>query len=325
MKYSVKVLFMTLTLLIGSNFVLAKKVIKVGHGASESYHMHKAWLKFSDVLKDLSNGNIVVEIFPNGQVGGDRELIESVQSGIIDMTSPSSDILAGWDTVYSITGLPFIFEDRASALRVLNGDLGKALLENAVNLELVGLGWMENGVRQITNNKRAIRTPDDLKGVKIRTMQVAAHIELFKLMGANPTPMSFNEVYSALQQGVIDGQENPLGHIYQSRFYEVQNFLTMSEHVYTTHIVLANPDFYANFTDEEKSWIDQALKQAVDYQQDLVTKEEDADLAAIEKAGLTITRLTIDERKAFQQISLPLIDQFRQKIDKKWFELLDKK
>jgi TRAP-type C4-dicarboxylate transport system substrate-binding protein len=146
-------------------------------------------------------------------------------------------------------------------------------------------------------------------------MQVEAHMDAFKAMGANPTPMSFNEVYSALQQGVVDAQENPLGHIYSSRFYEVQKCLTLSGHVYSTHMVLANPDFYAGLSDEDRALIDSALARAIDYQQEVIASEEQEQLAAIKAAGVTVTNLTPEEVAKFQEVTAPIREKYTKLVD----------
>ncbi|WP_194436632.1 TRAP transporter substrate-binding protein [Vibrio fluminensis] len=289
--------------------------IRVGHGAADTYHMHKAWVKFKEIVEAESNQGITVDIFPNGQVGGDRELTESVQAGIVDMTSPVVEVMDGWDPAFSVPGLPYIFTGREDALNALYGDFGNALLYRAEDFGLKGLGWMENGIRYITSNKGAVSQPSDLEGVKIRTMQVSAHMDAFSAMGANPTPMSFNEVYSALQQGVVDAQENPLGHIYSSRFYEVQKNLTLTGHVYSTHMVLANPDFYSSLSNEDRALVDSALKRAIDYQQEVIANEEKEQLAAIEKAGVEIVHLSPEQSKAFQDITAPIREKYTKMVD----------
>lgn len=301
----------------------AEMTIKIGHGAAEGYHMHKAWLKFKEEMEKKSGGRIAVEIYPNGQVGGDRELTEAVQSGIIDMTCPVIEVMAGWDDNFAVPGLPFIFRDRADALKALDGKFGLMLLDRATKYDLKALGYMENGIRQITSNKCPIITPDDLKGVKIRTMQVQAHMDAFKLMGANPTAMSFNEVYSALQQGVVDAEENPLGHITSSKFYEVQKCLTLTGHVYSTHIVLANPDFYSSLSDEDKKLMDTSLKEAIAYQQQVIAGEEAQQVKDIEKAGVKVTRLTPEQRAAFERVTQPVRDTYLKKADPKLVEALE--
>lgn len=301
----------------------AETNIRVGHGAADTYHMHKAWVKFKEIVETESNKEITVDIYPNGQVGGDRELTEAVQSGIVDMTAPVVEVMAGWDPAFSVPGLPYTFADRDAALDALNGEFGQRLLDKAEIFGLKGLGWMENGIRNITSNNVAVHNPEDLAGIKIRTMQVEAHMDAFKAMGANPTPMSFNEVYSALQQGVVDAQENPLGHIYSSRFYEVQDYLTLSGHVYSTHMVLTNPDFYASLEDSERELIDSALERAIDYQQEVIASEEQEQLAAIKAAGVKVVNLTPEELEKFQKITAPIRDKYTKLVEQDLMKLLN--
>lgn len=309
-------------LVASSSYTFAQQTIKVGHGAAETYHMHKAWVKFKDLVEKRSNGELTVEIYPNGQIGGDRELTEAVQSGIVDMTCPVVEVMDGWDPSFSISGLPFIFKDRANALENLNGEFGQALLKRVENFGIVGLGYMENGIRQITSNKCPIVLPEDLSGVKIRTMQVEAHMAFFGAMGANPTPMSFNEVYSALQQGVVDAEDNPLGHIYSSRFYEVQKCLTLTGHVYSTHMVLANPDFFYGLSEENQDLIRTALKESIDYQQEIIKQEENEQIKAIEDYGVTVTRLTPEQLSKWQEVTAPVREEYLKKADPELVKLL---
>lgn len=324
MKISALCLALSVAISGVSAQALAETNIRVGHGAADTYHMHKAWVKFKELVEKESNSEITVDIYPNGQVGGDRELTEAVQSGIIEMTAPVVEVMAGWDPAFSIPGLPYTFANRDAALKALNGEFGGKLLTRADDFGLKGLGWMENGIRNITSNKGPIEHPTDLKGIKLRTMQVEAHMDAFKAMGANPTPMSFNEVYSALQQGVVDAQENPLGHIFSSRFYEVQKYLTLSGHVYSTHMVLANPDFYNGLSDSDKALIDSALKRAIDYQQEVIAGEEQDQLAAIKAAGVTVTNLTPEEVSEFQTITAPIREKYFSKVDPALIKSLEK-
>ena len=287
--------------------------------------MHKAWLIFKEEIEKNSGNRFEVEIYPNGQVGGDRELTEAVQAGIVDMTCPVIEVMDGWDKNFSIPGLPFIFKDRADALKALNGKFGQMLLDRAGQYGLVGLGYMENGIRQITSNKCPIVKPSDLDGVKLRTMQVQAHMEAFQLMGANPTPMSFNEVYSALQQGVVDAEENPLGHITSSKFYEVQKCMTLTSHVYSTHIVLANPDFYNSLSDADKDLVKQSLATAIDYQQQVIANEEEQQIKDIEAAGVTVTRLTPEQRNEFEKVTAPIREKYLSEADPEIIKALNER
>ena len=322
MKLKAFVMTATAVLMSMSSSGWASQVIKVGHGAAETYHMHKAWEKFQEIIEAESSGELKVEIFPNGQVGGDRELTEAVEVGIVHMTAPVVEVMAGWDDAFAVPGLPYTFRDRDDALNALNGDFGSLLLDKAADFGLKGIGWMENGVRHITNNTRPITQPNDLRGIKLRTMQVEAHMDAFKEMNANPTPMSFNEVYSALQQGVVDGQENPLGHIYSSRFYEVQKYMTLTNHVYSTHMVLANPDFYYSLSDEHQQLVGSALERAIDHQQAIIREEESEQLKEIEESGVQIISLSEEQLEAFKQATAPVRESHLKNVDSRLVQSL---
>ncbi|MGR5503188.1 TRAP transporter substrate-binding protein [Vibrio sp. DNB22_10_4] len=291
--------------------------IRIGHGAPSDYHMNLAWLHFKDLVESESNGEVTVDIYANGQIGADRELIESVQDGVIEITTPTVDMLAGWDPAYSLIGLPYAFSGREEALSKLYGDFGHELLRRAENIGMVGLGWMENGIREITTNTKPIYTYDDMRGMKIRTMQVQAHIEAFSAMGASPTPMSFNEVYSALQQGVIDAQENPITHVYSSRFYEVQKYLSRTNHVYSTHIVLANPEFYYGLSDEHQKLVNSALERSIEYQNEVIEKREKEFLGKIKESGVLVNELSSEQISDLQEKTESVRQKYYKMVDKK--------
>jgi len=283
----------------GVAFAAKKKVIKIGHGANEKYHMHRALLKFKDLVEKGSNGELEVQIFPSSQMGPDREMIEGVQTGVLEMCVPPSSFFPGWDPAFAIIELPFMYPSKAIALKTLHSPEGKKMLKRLEALDLVGLGWLENGTRHITNNVRAINSPNDLQGVKLRTMKVPAHVDTFKALGANPTPMNFGEVYSGLQQGVIDGQENPVAHIYSQRFFEVQKHMSLTGHVFTVYIPVMSKYFYDSLSEKHQTLLLDSMAKTEDYQQQLVNTEESSQLAEIEKSGVKVTRLAPEEIKPF--------------------------
>ncbi|GKX54777.1 ABC transporter substrate-binding protein [Leminorella grimontii] len=299
-----KLLF-TLTLACGltctSAALAAQYTLKVGHSAQTSFHMHKAWEKFADEVKKGSNGEIDVQIFPADQMGNSLEQLEYVQTGTLDMTSQSMSLLANWDKAFGITEMPYVFTSREEALSVLNGDFGQYLFSKLEPLELKGLAVAENGFRQITNNRGPIYKPDDLKNLKIRTMQIDSHILAYRHMGANPTPMAFGELYSALQQGVVDGQDNPLSQIVTSRFYEVQKYVSLANIVYSTDVVLIGLNKYNSLPEKYQTLIKDAMKSAMAYQQELIKQEEDGYVAFLEKAGLKVNSLSPEQIAAFKE------------------------
>jgi len=288
---------------LGAVFLLgqaqAATVIKVGHGANDKYHMHRALLHFARLVEEGSNGEFEVKIFPSSQMGPDREMIEGVQTGVLEMAVSPSSFFAGWDPAFAVIELPYMYPGKDVALKVLNGPAGQKMLDKLGNQGLVGLGWLENGVRHVSNNVRAIHTPEDLNGVKLRTMKVPAHVDTFSALGANPTPMNFGEVYSALQQGVIDGQENPVALIDSQRFYEVQKHVSLTSHVFTTYIPVISQSFFGGLSSKHQALLSDSMKKAAMFQQELVNGEESAQLEKIKKAGTKVVVLNKDQLQAF--------------------------
>lgn len=295
----------------GSTLAADKTIIKVGHGANEKYHMHRALVEFKRLVEEGSSGRFEVQIFPSSQMGPDREMIEGVQTGVLEMCVPPSSFFPGWDSAFSVIELPFMYPNKEIALKVLHSKKGKEMLKRLENLDLVGLGWLENGTRHVTNNVRPIRTPEDLQGVKLRTMKVPAHVDTFKALGANPTPMNFGEVYSGLQQGVIDGQENPVAHIYSQRFFEVQKNMSLTGHVFTVYIPVISKSFFDSLSQADQSLLRDSMRKAEDYQQQLVNSEESDQLAEIEKSGVKVVRLSSEEIKAFMAKVEPVKAKYR--------------
>lgn len=182
---------------------------------------------------------------------------------------------------------------------------GKAAQEMLKGVSKVGLKHMamwENGFRNYTNNDHAIETPADCKGQKIRTMENPIHLKAWKSIGANPTPMAFSELFTAMQQGTVDGEENPIGIIYSNRFYEVQKYISLTQHVYTPYVVVMNPDKYDSLTDEQQEIIDKAMKEASAYQLEVSAKDEEEGIKEMEKYGCEVNTLTDDQKKEFQKL-----------------------
>ncbi|WP_068088790.1 TRAP transporter substrate-binding protein [Polycladidibacter stylochi] len=279
----------------------ADYTLSMAHAAiGEENPINLAAIYFKNELEKRTNGQVEVTLYPGGQMGNDRELVELVQDGTLDLAMPTVSKLAPWDKAFSAPGIPYIFPDRNVALEVLNGEFGDYLNTRLEPMGLTSIGWFEGGFRQITNNVRPITKPDDLKGIKIRTMPVDAHIAVFKHLGANPTPMAFSELYSALQQKVVDGQENPLINIVANRMYEVQDYVSLTNHVYSAYIVLANPESMENLPTEIQGEVKATLQDALRYQLDVIDKEEAGYVKQIEETGTKVNALSPQQIGAFQ-------------------------
>ncbi|MBL3539200.1 MAG: DctP family TRAP transporter solute-binding subunit [Aminivibrio sp.] len=311
--------------LTGSAFAAAEYVIKVGYILPENQSDHIIMRDvFKKDIEEKSGGRIAVELYPNAQLGGDRELIESVQLGTVQVAIPATSALAGFDKRFQVFDLPFLFKSKEVAFKALDGELGKTVDKLLKPLGMRNLGYGENGYRHITNSRNPIHKPDDLKGIKLRTMENPLHIAFFKMLGANPTPMSFGELYTALQQGTVDGQENPVVLVYTSKFYEVQKFYSLTGHVYSATMLVANDDFFASMPEDLWKIVEDAGKRYVVEQRALAEVQEQEFLEELKKTGLQINELTPDEKQLFIDATLPVYDQFKGVIGEELVELAKK-
>lgn len=238
----------------------AQQRFVVGHALSPTSHYGVGAQAFIDTLAELSGGAFVGEQAPAGQLGGERDMIEGLQIGSIDLVITSTGPLGNFVPEIFALDLPFLFRDYDHARAVLDGEIGQELLTKIGENNIVGLAWSENGFRHITNSQRPIRTPADLEGLRLRTMENRVHMAAFAGMGAAPTPMAFPELFGAMQQGVVDGQENPITVITAARFWEVQGHVSLTGHVYSPAIVLASPVLFNALTEEEQGWFREAAR-----------------------------------------------------------------
>ncbi len=308
------VLTAAVSMLALSTSALAATTIRIGHGANENYHLHRALEKFKEDVETKSQGEFEVQIFPSSQMGPDREMIEGVQSGMLQMAVSPSSFYSSWDASFDVVELPFIYPSKQVALDTVHSAAGNKMLDRLNNMNLQGLGWLENGVRHVSNNKRPITSPDDLQGLKIRTMKVPAHVKTFNSLNATATPMNFGEVYSGLQQGVVDGQENPIAHIYSQRFYEVQDYVSLTGHVITFYIPAMNLEFWHSLSQDDQKLISTAMRDAEIYQQELVTQEEGAQIESFKKSGTQVNSLTEADLQQFIDATEPVRQEYKNKL-----------
>lgn len=226
-------------------------VIKVAHGATEDHSTHIGWLKFKEVVEEKSGGTMTVEIYPNQQLGGDSEVVQGTQLGNITAGHSSTSPVASFASEFYVLDAPYMFNSREEVYEMLDGEAGDTLMTYLENIGLKGLGYTENGFRSLTTNTE-IKTPDDLKGLKVRVMENNVQMLIWSTWGANPTPVAFGELFTALQQKTVDAQENPLELINTNKFYEVQDYLILTEHIYSPIIMFMNLDFYNSLTADQQ-------------------------------------------------------------------------
>ena len=221
--------------------------IRIAHVLQESTPTHKALVEFKNYVEEKSAGKISVEVYPNSSLGGERQICEAVQLGTLESALATTAVLANFEPKLTVFELPFLYNTLDIARKSVDGEFGKLATEGLNKVKIMNLAIMENGFRYITNSKRPIHTPKDLNGIKIRTMENPIHMETFRLLGASPTPMAFNELYTALQQKTVDGQENPVFLTYSSKFYEVQKYLSLTGHIYAAAPFVMNLDFLIHY------------------------------------------------------------------------------
>jgi len=292
------------------------KVIKVSIGVNEVSPLYLGMKKFGDLVKEGTKGKYEIQLYANAQLGDDIKATESVRMGTLEMTPPSTSALTGIDNKLMVFDLPFLFPNAEVADKVLDGPIGQNILDGLSAKGLKGLAYMENGFRDVTNSVREIKSPADLKGLKIRTMENPMHLAAWKAMGANPTPMPFSEVFTAMQQKTIDGQENPIPTIYLQKFNEVQKYATISNHVYTPFIVLFSQKIWDAMPKEDQAIFQQAALEAKDYQRKVSRDMVKDQVGKLRTAGMTVTELTPAQLKVFQDATKPVYDQFADKIGK---------
>lgn len=261
-----------------------------------------------------TNGRIIIKNFFSGSLGGERESIESVQLGTQELTGTSTGPIPNFVPAVKILDIPFLFRDKAHARAVLDGPIGQALLKEFDSKGFKALAWSENGVRHMTNNKRPINLPDDLKGLKMRTMENPVHVAAYKGFGIITTPMAFPEVFTALQQGVVDGQENPLSVIMAAKFEQVQKFMTLTAHVYSPALLLMNKASFDKLSPADQKVFLDAAKLAAAATRARVDKDDASGVADLRAKGMNIIE-TFD-KSAFVARLAPVFTQFEKEFGK---------
>lgn len=263
-------------------------VMKLGHGTATDSLYHIGATKFAELVEKKTGGKIKVEIFPNGQLGHDRDLTEGMALGTIQAGAIGSEPLVSWAPKLKIVNLPYLFMSREHAYKVLDGPLGQEMTASLPAKGVRNLAYFENGFRQMTNSKKPINTPEDLKGLKIRVPQSPVSIAIFKALGANPTPMSFGELYTALQQKTVDGQENPLSLINSSKFYEVNKYISITNHIYSPFLLIVSEKWYTSLSPDLQKAVQEAANEARDYERKVSAQQEKDLIDQLKEKGALI-------------------------------------
>ncbi len=290
---------------------LAEVVLKAGHVLAPVHPYHIGMEKFAELVAAKTNGEVKVEVFHSSQLGNERELVEALQMGTTDVCLISTAPMAGFSKDFLVYDLPYLFTSPEQAYAILDGPIGQATLKGIEKVDLIGLGFWENGFRNITNSKLEIKTPEDLKGLKIRTMENKIHMATFRALGADPTPIASGEVFTALQQQTVDGQENPLTGIFTSKYYEVQKYLSLTEHFYSPAPLLIGLEAWNKLSPEQQTAVQAAADEAKAFQRDLNQKEVAQAQKELAARGMTVT--TVD-KAVWKAAMAPIYKEFEAEI-----------
>lgn len=292
--------------------------LKLGHVGSDVHQYHIASEKFKEIVEEKSDNSIAIEIHSNATLGSEAEVVEQVIDGTVEMTTVAPDSsFANTVKEMNVFGIPYLFEDADHVYGVLDGEIGNELLDLVDGHNMKGLGWWEIGFRHITNDTREISTPEDMKGLKIRVQPAPVWEAHMEALGASPTPVDFNELYSALDQGLVDGQENPLPSIDSMKFYEVQEYTSLTAHTYSPAITVINQGVWEGLTEEQQQIIQDAVDETRDYIRETLAEMEEEILQTFVDHDIVVTEpdrdlfreKTKDVREHVPEVPEDLIDR----------------
>lgn len=292
----------------------AQTTFKMGFGLPLTGHYGVGAVLMQKELEERTQGRYKLELFPNFALGGEREMVEGVQLGTIDLTITSTGPIGNFVPDTLITDIPFLFRDYPHARAVLDGPIGQAILAKCPAKGIICLAWSENGFRHMTNNRREVKSPEDAKGLKVRTMENPVHMTAFRTIGVLPTPMAFPEVFTALQQGTIDGQENPIGVITSAKLHQVQKHLTLTGHLYSPAMVMMSPAAYNKMSEADRKIIVELARKGAAVSRAQVERSETEGVETLRAAGMQIRTLSGAEKEAFQKAMAPAYKEFATKF-----------
>lgn len=293
--------------------VQAKTVFRVNHTLDPTSHYNHGLLYLDKLLQERTNGELSLDVYHSSQLGSERDAIEGVTMGTLEMTLVSSAPLANFTKTFMVFDLPFIVSDRDKAYKWMDGPDGQAILGSLEKQNMIGLSIWENGFRMLTNSKLAVKKPEDVKGLKIRLMENPVHLATFKTLGAYPTPMPFGELFTALQQKTVDGQENPLVIIYTSKFYEVNKYVSLTGHFYAPAILLINKQVWEKLSPEHRDIMTKSIAEARDWERKFSKDGEAKLIEDLKKGGAEVIEV---DKAEWAKVLQPVYKEFESVIGK---------
>ncbi|MDO9508246.1 MAG: DctP family TRAP transporter solute-binding subunit [Thermovirgaceae bacterium] len=290
-------LALSLVVSIAAGSAFAATVIKIGNVLNPDHVWNTCLNGFADDVKKATDGRVEIQVYPSSQLGNEKDMIEGLTLQTVDGGLIGGGSFQSIEPKFGIEALPYAWPTHKAAYVAMDGELGNKLFKLLADKSIIGLAWWENGFRHITNNKRPIVVPSDLKGIKIRVTPDKMRLDTFNTLGASPMPISFGELYTALQQGVVDGQENPFAIIYSSAFYEVQKYLSLSGHIWGSAILCVNSSVWNKLSAEDQSTVIKLAAKWRDEERRLTIAQEDDFLAKLKEKGMKVNEV---DKAAFQ-------------------------
>lgn len=309
--------FTLATVLLLSNYSCTEtsdiRVIKLAHGLDVTHPVHKAMVFMGERLKEKSAGKMSLDIYPSQQLGSERECLELLQIGSLGMTKVSTGVLENFAPQLKVFGLPFLFRDAEHRFAVLEGEIGEKLLSSSIPQRLKGLTFYDAGSRSFYT-KEPVETPEDLEGLKLRVMESQTAMNMVKNLGGSPTPIAWGELYTALQQGVVDGAENNLPSFYLSHHYEVCKYFVVDEHTALPDELLISTLIWNDLSEEEQKWVKEAADESLEFEKKIWHEAEMEALAEIQKAGVEVIN---PDKEPFRNRVKSMYEQFSEDPDMK--------
>lgn len=291
-----------------------ERTIKFAFQNQKEHPQAQGAQKFADLVAAKTNGRIAVKLFPGGTLGGDLQTVSALQGGTVEMTVLNAGILSAQAKEFGIYDFPFLFATPQEADAVTDGPFGKKLLDKLAAKNLVGLGYWELGFRNLTNSKKPITKAEDIAGLKIRVIQSPIYIDMFNALGANAVPMPFPELYSAMEQKAVDGQENPFSTILSSKFAEVQKHLTVTRHMYNPQAVIVSKKFWDSLNPADQKAVSEAMAEATTFQRNVSRTQADVALEDLKKAGMQVTEFSPAELDKLRARVKPVVEKHSDKV-----------
>jgi len=306
-----------LLILSGCSTQKQGSALKLAHGLDPSHPVHKAMVHMADRCKEISGGELTIDIYPSGQLGSEQQCVELLQIGSLAITKVSAAVMESFTEDFKVLGLPYVFRSREHSFKVLDGEIGDKLLQSTVPYWIRGLCFYDAGSRSFYTIDTPIEHPDDLKGLKIRVMKSITAMEMVKAQGGSPTPISWGELYTALQSGVVDGAENNPPSFYTSHHYEVCKYYSLNEHTMVPDVMIISEKVWSKLSEQERKWLQQAVDESIAVQRKLWAESEKESLRIVQEAGVTIN---YPEKEPFAEKVEALLESYRD--NEKIYELI---